>query len=170
MPGRWSILHTPCVANLPLGLYGGRGARLPLGHVRRSHALVTDTSHAQGVSFAKTTVTLSRLATITRNGKNFRNAEASRHGFGPHSFVQTIDIRHDTDDDDDEACGGNQDVDTVNKIHGVIDDGCLSKRLVPSSALRKFFPILVFREDTCEHSWCRICIANVGARNQTHGK
>ena len=70
-------------------------------------------------------------------------------------------------DDVDEAGGGSQDADTDsrgNEIHGAIDDGGLSKRLVPSSAVRKFFPIPAFSGDYSEHSRCKLCIAGFGVR------
>ena len=167
----------------PVRILWGKGARRPNRHMCASNAHGTGTSHAQRGSCAKRAVVLLRLGTNTQNGKNFRNAEASRQRCSPHPLVQTIDSRHDTDDDDDGGGGGsqnaasrddnddaggvNQDADTDsrgNKIHGVTDDGGLSKRLVPSSALRKFFPIPAFNGDYSENSRCKLHIAGFGVR------
>ena len=147
-----------------LGFYGGEGPAVQIvTHAHRTLTpLVPLTPKEPPV--LKRAVTLSRLATNTQNWKNFRTTEASRQRCSPHPLVQTIDNRHDTDD---EACGGNHDADTDsrgNKIHGVIDHGGLSKRLVPSSAVRKFFPIPAFNRDYCVNSRCKICIAGVGVR------
>ena len=53
-----------------------------------------------------------------------------------------------------------------NKLYGVTSDDNLPKPIVSSSALRKFFPILVIEEEDGDDSWCRIGVAGVGARGQ----
>ena len=54
-----------------------------------------------------------------------------------------------------------------NKFYGVTGDDNLPKPIVSSSALRKFFPILVIEEKDDDDSWCKIGVASVGARGQT---
>ena len=81
----------------PVRILWGKGARRPNRHMCASNAHGTGTSHAQRGSCAKRAVVLLRLGTNAQNGKNFRNAEASRQRCSPHPLVQTIDSRHDTD-------------------------------------------------------------------------
>ena len=52
------------------------------------------------------------------------------------------------------------------EVHGAIDDVSLPKLNIPSSAVRKLFPIPVLREDS-EHDRCIICVASVDVGCQT---
>ena len=62
---------------------------------------------------------------------------------------------------DDEAAKSWKTDRSSNKMHGMIDGGHLPKRLVPSSAVRKSFPILAFKENNRGNSHCRIGIAHI---------
>ena len=102
-------------------------------------------------------------------GKTFGTLKRPGKGAVPTLWCKqsTVATTRTSRDDNDDAGGVNQDADTDsrgNKIHGVTDDGGLSKRLVPSSALRKFFPIPAFNGDYSENSRCKLHIAGFGVR------
>ena len=77
-----------------------------------------------------------------------------------HSWEETtIDTTYETVDATTEKRG--------NKLYNMTDDDSLPKPIVPSSAHRKFFPILVIEEEIGDDSWCRTGVAGVGVRRQT---